>query len=190
MPSVNGVGGVGYGMGWVLSSYGGLPLVSHDGGTIGFTSRVVLLPGADVGLVLLTNRASASSALELITETVMRRAFGLDAPDYASYVEAERTTDALLRSLSTAAPTTPVAAGAVASLLGDYEGGIRLVYEDETLRLLSPFADLDLVQVMGLGNNFASVGEASGFLVNVRGSNLTITLALDPAQSVTVARID
>ena len=44
-----------YGLGWVVGAYGGQRLVWHAGATLGFHSRVTLLPEADLGMVVLTN---------------------------------------------------------------------------------------------------------------------------------------
>ena len=45
----------GYGLGWGLSDYRGYKVVSHSGGYDGMYSRVTLLPGAGLGIVVLTN---------------------------------------------------------------------------------------------------------------------------------------
>ena len=47
----------GYGLGWVVGAYGGQRLISHSGGTLGFSSLVTFLPEADLGMVMLTNGA-------------------------------------------------------------------------------------------------------------------------------------
>jgi CubicO group peptidase (beta-lactamase class C family) len=44
-----------YGLGWIISNYRGLKLVSHSGGIDGFVAEVALLPKQKVGLVVLTN---------------------------------------------------------------------------------------------------------------------------------------
>jgi len=57
----------GYGLGWVASSYRGEKLVSHTGGWPGMVSRTTLVPGRDLGIVVLTNQevGGAFNALTL-----------------------------------------------------------------------------------------------------------------------------
>ncbi len=43
------------GLGWLNGEYRGLRVVSHAGGTGGFTAEIAFLPEADLGIVLLTN---------------------------------------------------------------------------------------------------------------------------------------
>lgn len=64
-----------YGLGWGISSYRGLNLVSHDGGIDGFTSVVGLLPQHGVGVIILANRNLTSlprflslQAIDLVLE--------------------------------------------------------------------------------------------------------------------------
>ena len=49
----------GYALGWVDGDYHGQRLLSHSGGPFGFSAQVALLPDAGLGLVILTNGASA-----------------------------------------------------------------------------------------------------------------------------------
>ena len=45
----------GYGLGWGLSDYGGQMVAAHGGGYDGMYSRVTVVPGANLGIVVLTN---------------------------------------------------------------------------------------------------------------------------------------
>lgn len=45
-----------YGIGWVINSYRGHYLISHDGVSDGFTSVIALLPTENIGVVILVNR--------------------------------------------------------------------------------------------------------------------------------------
>jgi hypothetical protein len=49
----------GYALGWVVGDYYGQRLLSHSGGTFGFSAQAALLPEAGLGLVILTNGVSA-----------------------------------------------------------------------------------------------------------------------------------
>jgi len=48
-----------YALGWVVGDYHGQRLLSHSGGTFGFSAQAALLPDAGLGLVILTNGVSA-----------------------------------------------------------------------------------------------------------------------------------
>lgn len=50
-----------YGLGWIVSDYRGLLMLSHGGNTLGFTSDFAFLPEANLGVVVLTN-AQGSNA--------------------------------------------------------------------------------------------------------------------------------
>lgn len=46
----------GYGLGWVLTEYRGMPVISHAGGIPGFSSFYGRIPQIDLGIVILSNR--------------------------------------------------------------------------------------------------------------------------------------
>ena len=71
----------GYGEGWFLSDYMGQKLAWHTGGWPGFVSRLTLVPGQHLGVVVLTNQESGA-AFNAVTYRV------LDA-----YLNAARKTD-------------------------------------------------------------------------------------------------
>lgn len=60
----------GYGEGWFLSDYHGQKLVWHTGGWPGFVSRLTLVPGTDLGVVVLTNQQSGA-AFNAVTYRVL-----------------------------------------------------------------------------------------------------------------------
>ncbi|MDE2155177.1 MAG: serine hydrolase [Xanthomonadaceae bacterium] len=60
----------GYGEGWYLSDYRGQRLVWHTGGWPGMVSRLTLVPGLHLGVVVLTNQES-SAAFNAITWRVL-----------------------------------------------------------------------------------------------------------------------
>ncbi|GAB2576111.1 serine hydrolase [Dyella jejuensis] len=60
----------GYGEGWFLSDYHGQKLVWHTGGWPGMVSRVTLVPGLKLGVVVLTNQESGA-AFNAITYRVL-----------------------------------------------------------------------------------------------------------------------
>ncbi len=54
-----------YGMGWIIQDYHGQTLISHTGGLNGFRARVVLVPRAKLGMVILTNSSAGSSSASM-----------------------------------------------------------------------------------------------------------------------------
>lgn len=63
-----------YGLGLGVGKRKGLTVVSHDGGTFGFSTRLYLLPERNVGLVIMTN-VSDGDVLGLITGRFMEIVF-------------------------------------------------------------------------------------------------------------------
>jgi Beta-lactamase class C and other penicillin binding proteins len=60
----------GYGEGWFLSDYMGQKLAWHTGGWPGFVSRLTLVPGQHLGVVVLTNQQSGA-AFNAVTYRVL-----------------------------------------------------------------------------------------------------------------------
>lgn len=65
--------GQGYGMGWVLGTYRGHHMLSHNGGTFGFSSEVAMLPDDGLGVVVLTNGGDA----DILTYAIQFHLFDL-----------------------------------------------------------------------------------------------------------------
>ncbi|WP_374320156.1 serine hydrolase [Pseudoxanthomonas kaohsiungensis] len=61
---------LGYGEGWITSSFRGEKLVWHTGGWPGMVSRVTLVPGRNLGVVVLTNQ-EAGGAFNALTMQVL-----------------------------------------------------------------------------------------------------------------------
>ncbi len=59
-----------YGLGWIVSDYNGLQMLSHAGNTFGFTTEFAFLPERDLGVVVLTNQR-----LSFLNDAVMLRLF-------------------------------------------------------------------------------------------------------------------
>jgi CubicO group peptidase (beta-lactamase class C family) len=62
-----------YGLGLMVATYRGIPMVSHSGGTGGFTTAMTLLPEHGVGMIILTNQGGSG----LFGGVVARRVFEL-----------------------------------------------------------------------------------------------------------------
>lgn len=79
----------GYGMGWFLRDYKGQELIGHPGGVTGFVSRVMLVPGKDLGVVILTN-AEEGSILDAVLYHILDGYLGGPTQDYiAAYKAAQ-----------------------------------------------------------------------------------------------------
>jgi CubicO group peptidase (beta-lactamase class C family) len=52
-----------YGLGWMAGEYRGVRVISHAGGTTGFSAQVAFLPDADLGIAVLSNASALPGAL-------------------------------------------------------------------------------------------------------------------------------
>ncbi len=55
LPAVVNAGLAAYGLGWFVGEFGGQTLISHSGGTFGFSSELAFLPEAGLGIAVLAN---------------------------------------------------------------------------------------------------------------------------------------
>lgn len=60
-----------YALGWIVSDYHGLPMLSHGGNTIGFTSEFLFLPEADLGIVVVANAQVANPFTGAVTARLL-----------------------------------------------------------------------------------------------------------------------
>ena len=67
------------GLGWMLSDFGGVTVVGHDGGTIGQTARLRFVPSAGVAVALLTNGGDFAALAALVDE-LLAELTGASAP--------------------------------------------------------------------------------------------------------------
>lgn len=74
-----------YGMGWVLQDYRGHYLVSHGGAIDGFRARVVLVPEAKLGLVILANLGGTQMP-EALSNTLVDYLLGLPRKEWNAYI--------------------------------------------------------------------------------------------------------
>jgi CubicO group peptidase (beta-lactamase class C family) len=142
-----------YGLGWLNGEYRGLRVVSHAGGTAGFTANIAFLPEADLGIVILTNAFSLAPLPLAFEYAVTIRLFELllDQP-------AEFDAELMAQAGALAASRPPPALGtvepaAIAPYLGRYDSaalgevslslrGDRLVLDaGELSSELRPLAD-------------------------------------------------
>lgn len=76
--------GAGYGLGWRVYNYAGQRIVFHGGAVQGYRGAIALVPGRDLGIVLLWNGESA--APNGMLPTILDRAFGLP---YHAWIKTE-----------------------------------------------------------------------------------------------------
>ena len=81
-----------YALGWGLRDYHGRKLVGHTGGVAGFVSRVMLVPGENLGVVVLTN-AEEGGAFDSILYHVLDHYFGLPPTEWISAYKTVKDTE-------------------------------------------------------------------------------------------------
>ncbi|WP_252738722.1 serine hydrolase [Colwellia sp. D2M02] len=78
-----------YGLGWFLKDYHGVKLIHHSGGILGMVSKVVLVPEADLGMVILTNQQSGD-AFNAIYHQILNEYLELPKKDWVDYYQAKQ----------------------------------------------------------------------------------------------------
>lgn len=135
----------GYGYGWMIKSMDGVYTVSHGGNENGFSTHVLYVPSAGVGVVALTNQQN-SILPNMVTDYLIHRLLELPGtpveayPVVVSEVEAVLSADAARLSIVAEEPMTvaPVA------LVGRYHavgyGTLDVAFADDRLTLTTPLA--------------------------------------------------
>jgi CubicO group peptidase (beta-lactamase class C family) len=128
-----------YGLGWSNGEYRGLRVVSHAGGTGGFSAEIAFLPDADLGIVILTNSLALSPIPLAFEFAVEIRLFELlfDQPaEFDAQLMAQAKAAAESRPSRSLGKVEPAA---VAPYLGRYEnaelGEVSLSLRGERLVL-------------------------------------------------------
>ena len=108
----------GYGQGWSLSDYAGHKLVWHTGGWPGQVSRLTLVPGKKIGVIVLTS-AELGVAFNAVTYRALDMMLGRDGNDWlqayaASYAKSQADADGswqkhLAARAANSTPSLPVA---------------------------------------------------------------------------------
>jgi CubicO group peptidase (beta-lactamase class C family)/pimeloyl-ACP methyl ester carboxylesterase len=111
--------GVHYGMGWIIADYKGQRLITHSGGTLGFSADLSFLPDANLGIVVLSNAQDAGLFVAAARTRVLELAFGqAREQDTRLLTELEQTRR---ECQDRTAKLRPLDAAAIAPLLGDYK---------------------------------------------------------------------
>jgi CubicO group peptidase (beta-lactamase class C family) len=150
-----------YGLGWIVSSYNGQPVISHAGNTFGFTSGFTFLPERELGVIVLTN----GRATNLFNDGVASRLLELI---YEQPAETQRNLDFYLEQIDkqvqelAAQISDELDGNAVESHLGRFAnpalGDIVLMLDDD--RLLLDAGEF----VTELRPKFDSKGELEGYI--------------------------
>lgn len=126
--------GYSYGMGWFVEEYRGVEMVWHDGDVFGFKSLLVLLPQANVGLALLSNRTVGYGFSNGIRYHFVEQLYRLEA-DAGQYFRDQWTTFIDTGLPEARAPLNPAPpATDIAPYLGRYAAGWQVSQQpDDTV---------------------------------------------------------
>ncbi|MGL4650499.1 MAG: serine hydrolase domain-containing protein, partial [Caldilineaceae bacterium] len=67
-----------YGLGWMIGSWRGLPMIEHGGNTLGFTSDFAFLPTADTGVIVMANAQAANVFTNAARMWLLHELFGVE----------------------------------------------------------------------------------------------------------------
>jgi len=79
-----------YALGWGVLSWHGVRVLTHNGGTIGFTSNVTLLPDVHLGIAVLCNAEVSDPFVNAVWNRVFELVYGQAKEGDARFVERER----------------------------------------------------------------------------------------------------
>jgi len=124
-PQIQAYGETYYGMGWFIETYEGVELIWHDGDVLGFKSLLVLMPEANVGMALLTNRTISVGFSSSLRYRLVEALYGLEREAGIEYKDQWDGFMAALPEIRAplAATLTPAE---VAPYLGQYTAGWRV----------------------------------------------------------------
>lgn len=138
--------GGGYALGWnTEASYLGMRALWHDGDGQGVTAEVLLLPDADLGVVVLTNRVVAQPFFRAVEQFAAETVLGREHTGDESLVAADEGTLSYLRDL--AAQTSVVSREQAEPYLGNYSDEVRVTFDDRGFVLRTEFGTLPLVSL-------------------------------------------
>ena len=107
-----------YGLGWFVSNYKGLPLLSHGGNTMGFTSDLAFLPGEGVGISVLSNGRGTNALNQAIRTRLFELLYGVAAEAQTELEHSLETVKGSFEALGKQIKT--VDAAALRAYLGAY----------------------------------------------------------------------
>ena len=114
-----------YGMGWFIEKYGDVEMIWHDGNVLGFKSLMVMVPEANIGMVLITNRTISFGFGNSLRYGFVEALYDLDADAAEVYkTQWDDFMEALPEIREPLAET--VSEEEVAAYVGQYELGWRV----------------------------------------------------------------
>lgn len=189
--AINIAGDIDYGMGWVIDTYNGLPLIWHSGGTQGFASDIAFLPDANLGVVVLSNKGNADNFTRSVREYVFELSFGLEHEADARYRTTQAAADAALEAILLDNQFVPVEQEQAIPYIGEYDMGISVSYDEANGFVLdTDYGDVALVAVDGQEETFYA---RNGLILTFSrdsedGVTLSIGLLDDPLQTVVLQK--
>ncbi|MCA9987181.1 MAG: beta-lactamase family protein, partial [Anaerolineales bacterium] len=184
-------GDIYYGMGWVIDTYNGLPLLWHNGGTQGFASDIAFLPDAELGVVVLSNKGNADNFTRSVREYVFELSFGLEHEADSRYRTTQAASDAALDEILLGIQFVPAEQAQVTTYLGEYDLGIAILYDEVNGFILdTEYGHVPLVTVIGREETYyARNGLILTFSRDSEGAvTLSIGLLDNPLQTVMVQK--
>jgi len=126
---------VSYGLGWYVEDYHGLTVIHHCGGSAGFASELVIIPGHNIGFALLTNQLDQVKPIgRMATYRLLEMLTGSEQVYDQKVRKAARDIDRQIFSLSLVTRKT-VDPKKIAPFLGSYHndvlGDVKLVLHDD-----------------------------------------------------------
>lgn len=116
-----------YGLGWVLQDYKGEKLAWHTGGIDGMLSQITIVPGQELGIIVLTN-TSISGTFGAITNTILDAYLGEATQDWpALYLDFKAKGEVAAAAQNKARIEARVEGTSPSLQLADYVGS----YENE-----------------------------------------------------------
>jgi CubicO group peptidase (beta-lactamase class C family) len=184
--------GEGYAMGWHTQvSYLGMRALWHDGDTMGTTSQVLLLPEANLGIVVLANRAVGQAFYRAVqrfaAETVLAREHATDADDVTANAEV------LSAAQAAAGSGQGVSREEAQPYLGDYGHGVRVRFTERGFLLTTAFGDTPLLSlgdpgVFACGGVLTASCFSALFDTDAQPVRLQLDLLFNPAQPFDLER--
>jgi CubicO group peptidase (beta-lactamase class C family) len=109
-----------YGLGLIISSDQGLPVVSHGGNTLGFTSDMFFLPDHSIGVAVLTNVRLANAFLSAFRQKLLEVLFEADNTSDGMIVATLTSLEKHAEQLSSTVQTNAASSCWIQSHVGDY----------------------------------------------------------------------
>jgi CubicO group peptidase (beta-lactamase class C family) len=146
--------GTSYGLGWMVTSYGGQPMITHSGNTAGFTAEFTFLPDAGLGVIVLTNARASSQFNSSVAARLLELVFEQEPQverelDFALQQMSGQAADLLAKIEDSVDPAAvqPYLGAYHSPLLGDAEltlqDGALLLDIGEFVAELRPYSDPD-----------------------------------------------